>query len=380
MRDAVIVDAVRTPIGRRDGAYRDIHPVELSAHVLRSLADRTGIDPVMVDDVVWGCVHQVGEQALNIGRNAVLAAGWPESVPATTLDRQCGSSQQAIHFAAAGVIAGQYDVVVAGGVESMTRLPMGSSTSNTDLGTPWGPLSARYGGWQFNQGLGAEMIAERWALSRQRLDEYSLASHERAAAATDAGLFAAQCAPVPGSGLDHDEGVRRNSSAEKLGSLRPAFKEEGVITAGNSSQISDGASALLITTSEKAKLLGLKPIVRLHSYAVVGDDPLIMLTGPIPATARVLAKAGLSISDIGAFEINEAFASVPLAWLQETGAKPDALNPLGGAIAVGHPMGASGGILMTRLAHHMIETGTRFGLQSMCEGGGTANATVVELL
>jgi acetyl-CoA acyltransferase len=380
MQDAVIVDAVRTPIGRRDGAYRDIHPVELSAHVLRSLADRTGIDPVMIDDVVWGCVHQVGEQALNIGRNAVLAADWPESVPATTLDRQCGSSQQAIHFAAAGVIAGQYDVVVAGGVESMTRLPMGSSTSNTDLGTPWGPLSARYGGWQFNQGLGAEMIAERWALSRQRLDEYSLASHERTAAATDAGLFAAQCAPVPGSGLDHDEGVRRNSSVEKLGSLRSAFKEDGVITAGNSSQISDGASALLITTSEKAKLLGLKPIVRLHSYAVVGDDPVIMLTGPIPATARVLAKAGLSISDIGAFEINEAFASVPLAWLQETGAKPDALNPLGGAIAVGHPMGASGGILMTRLAHHMVETGTRFGLQSMCEGGGTANATVVELL
>jgi acetyl-CoA acyltransferase len=380
MRDAVIVDAVRTPVGRRNGAYADVHPVDLSAHVLQALADRTGLDPAVVDDVIWGCVDQVGEQALNVARNAVLGAGWPESVPGTSIDRQCGSSQQAVHFAAAGVLSGQYDVAVAGGVEVMTRVPMGSSIGK-DVGFPFGPkVFARYEGQQFNQGLGAEMIAERWGLSRRQIDEFSLASHEKAAAAIDSGAFAGQYAVVPDTGLEVDEGVRRESTLDKLGSLKPAFKEDGVITAGNSSQISDGSGALLITTSEKARELGLKPLVRLHSFSVVGDDPIIMLTGPIPATAKVLARSGLAIDEIGAFEINEAFAPVPMAWLSETGADAKALNPLGGAIAIGHPLGGSGAVLMTRLVHHMVNNGVRYGLQSMCEGGGMANATVLELL
>jgi acetyl-CoA acyltransferase len=380
MRDAVIVDAVRTPVGRRGGAYADTHPVDLSAHVLGALADRTGIDPAVVDDVVWGVVSQVGEQALNVGRNAVLAAGWPESVPGTTVDRQCGSSQQAVHFAAASVISGQVDVAVAGGVEVMTRVPMGSSIGK-DAGFPFGPkMLARYEGQQINQGLGAEMIAEKWHLSRAQVDEFSLASHEKAAAAIDAGSFTGQYAVVPGTGLEVDEGVRRETSLEKLAGLKPAFKEGGVIHAGNSSQISDGSGALLITTSDKARELGLKPLVRLHSFALAADDPVIMLTAPIPATAKVLAKAGLTIGEIGAFEVNEAFAPVPLAWLAETGADPKALNPLGGAIAIGHPLGGSGAILMTRLVHHMLANGIRYGLQTMCEGGGMANATVLELL
>jgi acetyl-CoA acyltransferase len=380
MRDAVIVDAVRTPVGRRNGAYKDIHPVDLSAHVLNALAERTGIDPAVVDDVVWGTVSQVGEQALNVGRNAVLAAGWPESVPGTTVDRQCGSSQQAVHFAAAAVISGQVDVAVAGGVEVMTRVPMGSSLGK-DAGFPFGPrMLARYEGQQINQGLGAEMVAEKWGLSRQQLDEFSLASHEKAAAAIDAGSFTRQYAVVPGTGLEVDEGVRRDTSLDKLGSLKPAFKEDGVIHAGNSSQISDGSGALLITTSDKARELGLKPLVRLHTFALAADDPVIMLTAPIPATAKALAKSGLSIGEIGAFEVNEAFAPVPLAWLAETGADPKALNPLGGAIAIGHPLGGSGAILMTRLVHHMIDGGIRYGLQTMCEGGGMANATILELL
>jgi acetyl-CoA acyltransferase len=380
MRDAVIVEAVRTPVGRRNGAYKDIHPVDLSAHVLASLAERTGIDPSVVDDVIWGCVDQVGEQALNVGRNAVLGAGWPESVPGTSIDRQCGSSQQAVHFAAAGVASGQYDVAVAGGVEVMTRVPMGSSIGK-DVGFPFGPkVFERYDGKTFNQGLGAEMIAERWGLSRDQLDEFSLNSHAKAAAAIDSGAFAKQYAVVPGSGLETDEGVRRGGTLEALAGLKTPFKEDGVISAGNASQISDGSGALLITTSEKAAELGLKPLVRLHSFSVVGDDPVIMLTGPIPATAKVLARAGLTIDDIGAFEINEAFAPVPLAWLAETGADPARLNPLGGAIAIGHPLGGSGAILMTRLVHHMLDNGIRYGLQSMCEGGGMANATVLELL
>jgi acetyl-CoA acyltransferase len=380
MRDAVIVDAVRTPVGRRKGAYSGVHPVDLSAYVLRALVERTGVDPGVVDDVVWGCVSQVGEQTLNVGRNAVLAAGWPESVPGTTVDRQCGSSQQAVHFAAAGVISGQYDVAVAGGVEVMTRVPMGSSVG-TDVGLPYGPmLLERYNNEWFNQGTGAEMIAERWGFSRQQIDEFSLASHEKAAAAIDSGAFAKQYAVVPGTGLEADEGVRRETSLEKLGGLKPAFKENGVITAGNSSQISDGSGALLITTSEKARELGLKPLARLHTFALAGDDPVIMLTAPIPATAKALARSGLSIGDIGAFEVNEAFATVPLAWLAETGADPTSLNPLGGAIAIGHPLGGSGAVLMTRLLHHMSDNGIRYGLQSMCEGGGTANATVLELL
>jgi acetyl-CoA acyltransferase len=379
-RDAVIVEAVRTPVGRRNGAYSDTHPVDLSAHILESLAERTGIDPTAVDDVVWGVVGQVGEQALNVGRNAVLAAGWPETVPGTTVDRQCGSSQQAVHFAAAGVLSGQYDVAVAGGVEHMTHVPMGASIG-ANAGFPLGPrFLARYEGQQINQGLGAEMIAERWGFTREQVDEFSLASHQKAAAAIDSGAFAKQYAVVPGTGLESDEGVRRDTTLEKLAGLKPAFKEDGVITAGNSSQISDGSGALLITTSEKAAELGLKPLVRLHSFALAGDDPVIMLTAPIPATAKVLKKSGLSISDIGAFEINEAFAPVPMAWLKETGADPKALNPLGGAIAIGHPLGGSGAILMTRLVHHMVDNGIKYGLQSMCEGGGMANATILELL
>jgi acetyl-CoA acyltransferase len=380
MRDAVIVDAVRTPVGRRNGAYKDVHPVDLSAHVLNALVERTGIDPAVVDDVIWGCVGQVGEQALNVARNAVLAAGWPESVPGTTVDRQCGSSQQSVHFAAGGVISGQYDVAVAGGVEVMTRVPMGSSIG-ANVGFPFGPkMLARYEGQKINQGLGAEMIAEKWGLSRQQLDEFSLSSHTKAAAAIDAGAFAGQYAVVPGTGLEADEGVRRETTVEKLGTLKPAFKEDGVIHAGNSSQISDGSGALLITTSEKARELGLKPIARLHTFALAGDDPVIMLTAPIPATAKALAKSGLSIDEIGAYEINEAFAPVPLAWLSETGADEKKLNPLGGAIAIGHPLGGSGAVLMTRLLHHMADNGIRYGLQSMCEGGGMANATILELL
>ncbi|HEX3907166.1 MAG TPA: acetyl-CoA C-acyltransferase [Mycobacteriales bacterium] len=380
MRDAVIVDAVRTPVGRRKGAYSEVHPVDLSAYVLQALAERTGVDPSLIDDVVWGCVSQVGEQTMNVGRNAVLAAGWPESVPGTTVDRQCGSSQQAVHFAAAGVISGQYDVAVAGGVEVMTRVPMGSSVG-TDVGLPFGPkVLERYDNVWFNQGLGAEMIAKRWGLSREQIDEFSLSSHVKAAAAIDSGAFAKQYAVVPGTGLEVDEGVRRETSLEKLGGLKPAFSEDGVITAGNSSQISDGSGALLITTSDKARELGLKPIARLHTFALAGDDPVVMLTAPIPATAKALAKSGLSIGDIGAFEINEAFAPVPLAWLAETGADPKALNPLGGAIAIGHPLGGSGAVLMTRLLHHMSDNGIRYGLQSMCEGGGMANATILELL
>jgi acetyl-CoA acyltransferase len=379
-RDAVIVEAVRTPVGKRNGAYKDVHPVDLSAHILTTLAERSGIDPAVVDDVVWGVVSQVGEQTMNVGRNAALAAGWPESVPGTTVDRQCGSSQQAVHFAAAGVLSGQYDVAVAGGVECMTRVPMGSSVG-ANVGFPMGPkFFARYEGQQINQGLGAEMIAERWGLSRQQVDEFSLGSHEKAAAAIDSGAFAKQYAVVPGTGLEADEGVRRGGTVEKLGELKTAFKEDGVITAGNSSQISDGSGALLITTSEKAAELGLKPLVRLHSFALAGDDPVIMLTAPIPATEKVLKRAGLSIDDIGAFEINEAFAPVPLAWLKETGADEKKLNPLGGAIAIGHPLGGSGAILMTRLVHHMIDNGIKYGLQSMCEGGGMANATILELL
>ncbi len=387
MRDAVVVEAVRTPIGKRNGALRDWHPADLSAHVLAALVDRTGIDPALVDDVVWGCVSQVGEQTNNIGRTAVLAAGWPESVPGTTVDRQCGSSQQALHFAAAGVVSGQYDLAVAGGVESMTRVPMGSSVGS-GVGIPGGEkLAARYDGVPFNQGIGAELIAERWGLSRARLDEFALLSHERAAAAIDAGAFVEQIVGVParaedGSSFlfDGDQGVRRGGTLESLAKLKPAFKPDGVIHAGNASQISDGSAALLVTTSERAAQLGLRPLVRVHTAVLAGDDPIAMLTAPIPATAKALAKSGLKIDEIGAFEVNEAFASVPLAWLAETGADPAALNPLGGAIALGHPLGGSGAQLSTRLIHHLVANRIRYGLQTMCEGGGTANATIFELI
>jgi acetyl-CoA acyltransferase len=379
MRDAVIAGAVRTPVGKRNGSYGGVHPAALSAYVLRALAEQTGLDPVVVEDVVWGCVSQVGAQAINVARSAVLGAGWPEAIPAVTIDRQCGSSQQSVHFAAATVLSGQADVVVAGGVEVMSLVPIGANALG-DFGAPYGPLFAERYPNAVNQGISAEMIAEKWHLSRAQLDEFSLESHAKAAGAIDSGAFAGQYVQVPGTALYADEGVRRGGTLEKLGALKPAFKDGGVIHAGNSSQISDGAGALLITTSEKAAELGLRPLARLHSFAVTGDDPVMMLTAPIPATAKVLAKAGLSIGDIGAFEINEAFASVPLAWLAETGADPARLNPLGGAIAIGHPLGGSGAVLMTRLVHHMADNGIRYGLQSMCEGGGMANATILELV
>ncbi|MDT2007006.1 acetyl-CoA C-acyltransferase [Rhodococcus opacus] len=376
MRDAVIVDAVRTPIGKRNGALADIHPAVISATVLQALAERNSFDPASVDDVIWGCVSQVSEQASNIGRNAVLAAGWPETVPATSVNRACGSSQQAVSFAAAGVIAGHYDFAVAGGVESMTRVPMGSAAQG---GQPApAVLLERYGVEGFNQGVGAEMIAERWGMTRTALDEYSLQSHRLAAEAIDAGAFDSQLVSL--DGLESDEGVRRGGTLEKLATLPTPFKSDGVVSAGNASQISDGSGALLLTTSEIAQANGLKPLARIHTAVVAGDDPVIMLTGPIRATELALKKSGLSIDEIGAFEVNEAFASVPLAWLAATGAKEDRVNPLGGAIAVGHPLGGSGAILMTRLVHHMRANGIRYGLQTMCEAGGLANATILELL
>jgi len=381
VRDAVIVEAVRTPVGKRNGGLSGVQPVDLSAGVLKALAERSGIDPALVDDVIWGCVGQAGEQALNIARNAVLSAGWPESVPGTTVDRQCGSSQQTVHFAAAGVISGQYDLVVAGGVESMSRVPMGTAPQGT-----WAygeGFRERYHGIAPNQGLGAETIAERWGQSRAQLDEFSLASHEKAAAAQDEGRYAAQIAPVTlpdGTVISADEGIRRGGSLESLAKLKPAFKEGGVIHAGNSSQISDGSAALLITSSDKARELGLKPIVRVHTAVLAGDDPVIMLTAPIPATRKALARSGLRIDEIGAFEVNEAFAPVPLAWLAATGADAKTMNVNGGAIALGHPLGGSGARLMTTLVHHMKDNGIRYGLQTMCEGGGMANATILELL
>ncbi|MCW2677896.1 MAG: Acetyl-CoA acetyltransferase with thiolase domain [Modestobacter sp.] len=380
MRDAVIVEAVRTPVGKRNGGLAGIHPTDLSAHVLESLVTRAGLDPVLVDDVVWGCVSQVGEQTYDIARNAVLAAGWPESVPGTTVDRQCGSSQQAVHFAAAGLVAGHYDVVVAGGVESMSRVPMGSSTQGqSPLGERY---LERYDGISPNQGVGAELIAEKWGLSRTQLDEFALRSHERAAAAQGEGRFAAQIAPVqtPDGLVELDEGIRRGGTVEGLAGLKTPFKADGVISAGNASQISDGSAALLMMTAEKAQELGMTPIARVHSVALAGDDPVKMLTAPIPATKKVLQRSGLRLDEIGVFEINEAFASVPLAWLAEIGADDKAMNPLGGAIALGHPLGGSGARIMTTMLHHMRDNGIRYGLQSMCEGGGQANATVLELL
>jgi acetyl-CoA acyltransferase len=375
------VAAVRTPVGKRNGGLSGVHPVDLSGQVLQALAARTGIDPALVDDVIWGCVSQVGEQTFDIARNAVLAAGWPESVPGVTVDRQCGSSQQSVHFAAAGVIAGQYDVVVAGGVESMSRVPMGSSVNGA---WPFGEsFRARYDGVAPNQGVGAEMIAERWELSRTQLDEYSLASHEKAATAQDDGRFDEQIVPVTipdGTQVSKDEGIRRGGSVESMANLKPAFRPDGVITAGNSSQISDGSAALLIMTSAKAAELGLTPLARIHTALLAASDPVIMLTAPIPATAKALERSGLSIDQIGAFEVNEAFAPVPLAWLAETGADPKVLNANGGAIALGHPLGGSGARLMTTLIYHMRDNGIRYGLQTMCEGGGQANATVLELL
>ncbi|MFD4876179.1 thiolase family protein [Streptomyces sp. NPDC058420] len=379
MREAVVAEAVRTAVGKRSGGLAGVHAADLSALVLQALVDRTGLNPEVVDDVVWGCVGQLGDQSSNIGRYAVLAAGWPETVPGTTVNRACGSSQQALDFAAQAVMSGQQDVVVAGGVEVMSRIPLGASRAG---GTPYGPqVLARYEGFSFNQGISAEKIAQKWGLSRDVLDEFSALSHERAAAAQDGGAFDAQIVPVTDgpNTVTADEGIRRGTTVDTLARLKPSFQEDGVIHAGNSSQISDGAAALLVTTPEKARELGLTPIVRYRAGVVTGSDPVLMLTGPIPATEKVLRKAGIGLSEVGVFEVNEAFAPVPLAWLAETGADPALLNPLGGAIALGHPLGASGAVLMTRMIHHMRDHGIRHGLQAMCEGGGTANATVVEL-
>lgn len=381
MRDAVVVDAVRTPTGRRNGVLAGVHPSDLSARVLNALADRTGIDPALVDDVIWGCVSQAGEQTFDIGRTSVLAAGWPESVPATTVDRQCGSSQQSVHFAAAGLVAGHYDVVVAGGVESMSRVPMGSAAGAAN---PLGKAYVeRYGATFPNQGVGAEEIADRWGISRRQMDEFALSSHEKAAAATDQGRFEAEIVPVPTDDgeVTTDEGIRRDTTLEALAGLKPAFKENGgKVTAGNSSQISDGSAALLLMTAEKAKELGLTPTVRVHTAVLAAVAPMPMLHAPMPATEKALDKSGLALSDIGAFEVNEAFASVPLAWLHDIPAEEKALNVNGGAIALGHPLGGSGARLMTTLVHHMRDAGVRYGLQTMCEGGGQANATILELL
>jgi acetyl-CoA acyltransferase len=381
MRETVIVEAVRTAVGKRNGGLSGMHAADLSAVVLGELLERAGVGPEIVDDVIWGCVSQVGDQSSNIGRYAVLAAGWPETIPGTTVNRACGSSQQALDFAVQAVMSGQQDVVVAGGVEVMSRVPLGSARAT---GMPYGPkVLARYDDFSFNQGLSAEMIAKKWGFSRTQLDEYAAQSHERAASAQDGNAFIEQIVPVfvqDGSIVNADEGIRRGTSVEKLASLKPAFAEDGVIHAGNSSQISDGAAALLVMTSEMALNLGLTPIVRYRAGAVTGADPVLMLTGPIPATEKVLTKAGVSLSEVGAFEVNEAFAPVPLAWIAETGADPRRVNPLGGAIALGHPLGGSGAVLMTRLVHHMRDNGLRYGLQTMCEGGGTANATLVELV
>ncbi|MFE6820885.1 thiolase family protein [Streptomyces sp. NPDC057690] len=379
MREAVIVEAVRTAVGKRRGGLSGRHPVDLSAFVLNALVERAGVDPVVVDDVVWGCVSQVGDQASNIARYSVLAAGWPETVPGTTVNRACGSGQQALDFAAQAVMSGQQDVVVAGGVEVMSRVPLGAAREG---GMPFGPRAlARYDGFPFNQGLSAEKIARRWGFGRNRLDEYAALSHERAAAAQDAGAFDAEIVPVTEDGVTVavDEVVRRGTTVETLSGLKPAFLDDGVIHAGNSSPITDGAAALLVTTPEKARELGLTPIVRYRGGAVVGSDPVLMLTGPIPATERVLRRTAVGLDEVGVFEVNEAFAPIPLAWLAETGVDPVLMNPLGGAIALGHPLGATGAILMTRMLHHMRSRGIRYGLQTMCEGGGSANATLVEL-
>ncbi|MER7801463.1 thiolase family protein [Streptomyces parvulus] len=387
MREAVVVEAVRTPMGRGrpNGSLAHVHPVELLAHTLRALVERSGVDPALVDDVIGGTVDQVGEQAMNTTRYALLSAGFPESVPATTVDRQCGSSQQAVHFAAQGVVAGAYDMVVACGVESMSRVPM---WSNVPAGTdPFGPgVAARYPDGLVPQGIGAELIAAKWSLSRERMDAFAVSSHRKAAAAWESGRFDAEIAPL--DGVSRDECVRPGTSVEVLAGLRPAYRDaafaerfpqiEWNVTAGNASPVNDGASAVLITSADTAARLGLRPLARLHSFAVTGSDPLLMLTGVIPATEKVLRRASLSLADIDLFEVNEAFASVVLAWQQETGADLDKVNVHGGAIALGHPLGASGTRLTTTLVHAMRERGARYGLQTMCEAGGMANAMVLE--
>ena len=383
MIDAVIVDAVRTPGGKRNGQLKDWHPAALAAHVLKAIETRNGLDPALVDDVIMGCVMQVGQQSLNIGRNAVLTAGWPESVPATTVDRQCGSSQQSMHFAAQGVMAGAYDVVVAAGVEVMTRVPMGSSIVK-DMGFPFPKeMFDRYEATGLPpQGIGADMIAVEYGFSREDLDTFGAQSQQRAVIAVAEGRFDNEIVPVPiEDGMaTKDQGVRDGTTVETLSALKPAFKEDGLITAGNSSQICDGASAVLIMSAEKAKELGMKPRARFHAFALAGTDPVTMLKGPIPVTKKILEKTGMSINDIDLFEVNEAFASVVLAWAKELGADMSKVNVNGGAIALGHPLGGSGTKLMATLLNELERTGGRYGLQVMCEGGGLANAAIIERL
>lgn len=392
MRNAVIVDAVRTPVGRRNGVFKDIHPVDLASIPLQALIERNDLDPELIDDVIMGNVSQTGEQAYNVGRNAALAAGFPESVPGVTIDRQCGSSQQSAHFAAQAIMAGAQDVVVAAGVENMTRVPMGI-TAQQGPGLPFGArMLERYANGLVPQGISAEMIAEKWAISREELDELALESHLRAARATEEGRFEGQIIPVEITHEDgskevitRDEGIRWDTSLEKLAGLQPAFKADGVVTAGNSSQISDGAAAILIMGEDKAEELGLTPKARFHTFSMAGVDPVMMLTGPIPATSKALDRSGLSIDDIDLFEVNEAFASVTVAWrMEHGGSDPMALwnrtNVNGGAIALGHPLGASGARLLTTLVWELERTGGRYGLQTMCEGGGMANGTIIETL
>jgi acetyl-CoA acyltransferase len=385
--EPVVVGAVRTPVGRRNGGLAGVHAVDLGAVALRALVERSGIDPGLVDDVIMGCVSQIGEQSVNMARNAWLAAGLPEEVPATTIDRQCGSSQQAVQFAAQGIQAGGYQLVVAGGVEHMTRVPMGSTMSGP--GVPFGPsMHDRYQGRLVPQGISAELITEKWGLTREEQDEFALRSHRRAAAAQDAGFFDPHLVPVevpdpPNGGstwVRADEGVRRDTSLEKLAGLKPAFRPDGQVTAGNSSQISDGAAALLLASREAAERLGLRPLARFAGFALAGVDPVLMLTGVIPATERVLRQTGLGMDDLDVIEINEAFASVVLAWGREVEPNWERVNPNGGAIALGHPLGASGARIMTDLLAELERGQGRYGLQVMCEGGGMANATVLERL
>jgi acetyl-CoA acetyltransferase family protein len=388
MNTAVIVDAIRTPLGKRNGKLKDWHPVDLVAEVMAAMVERNGFDPGLIDDVVMGCVMQVGEQSTNIARNAVLAAGWPEAVPGTTIDRQCGSSQQAAHFAAQGVMAGAYDIVVAAGVEVMTRVPMGSAMADGKYGWPFGPRAiARYqnDGGLVPQGVSAELIADKWKISRDDMDRFGVQSQSRAARATTEGRFEREILPVldsEGHPMTRDEGLR-DTTMESLGKLKPSFRSEedgGRVTAGNSSQITDGAAAVLIMSEAKAAALGLTPRARFVNFSLAGDDPRFMLTAPIPATHKVLERAGLSIGDMDVIEINEAFASVVLAWEKELHPDMEKVNPNGGAIALGHPLGCSGARLMTTLLHELERTNGRYGLQTMCEGGGMANATIIERL
>jgi acetyl-CoA acyltransferase len=390
MREVVIVEAVRTPVGKKAGSLSGWHPVDLLAEVLKAAVERSGIDPARVDDHITGCVSQTGEQAINIARNAWLAAGLPEEVPAVTIDRQCGSSQQSAHFAAQGIMADAYDIVIASGVEHMTRVPMGI-TVQQGPGFPFPPsLMDRYEGGLVPQGVSAEIIAEQWSLSRQELDDFGARSHELAARATEEGRFHDEILPIKVEGdggselFDRDEGIRFPVDREKMASLPTPFKGDGVVTAGNSSQISDGAAALVITGRDTAEALGLRPRARFHAFALSGVDPITMLTGPIPATEKVLSNAGLRLDEVDVVEINEAFASVVLAWKKELGIADEwfeeHVNPNGGAIALGHPLGASGAKLMTTLLHELERRQARWGLQVMCEGGGEANATVIERL